>query len=394
MRYLFSLIFIAGIAFFVNQMYLTSPKVKKSQTTAPIPLVKTMPLVKEEARVFIEAYGTVIAAKRITLQAEVGGRIVQQSKNLQRGVLIPKDELVLRIDPREYKLVLQQRESEVEQAKFDIAVEEGRRAVAEREWKLMEQNVATSDPGKQLALRIPHQRKVKYQLQAAESLFTSAKLALSKTQIYSPFNALVISESIEEGQLVSPQTTLATLVGADLFWVQVSIPLAQLPRITFPKDAYLTGSPVQISVDTGGDQPILRSGYVARLLGELDPEGRMARVLIGIDDPLLLKKQESFPSQITEPDALLLGTYVRVAIDANVLKDVIAIPRVALREGNIIWVADVQNKLQMREVQVKWQREEDILIAAEIEEGDQLITSRLSSPLPGIDIRTENHEAR
>ena len=88
----------------------------------------------------------------------------------------------------------------------------------------------------------------------------------------------VREEVIDIGQLISPQSRLASLVGSDAFWVQVSLPYADLRRIAIPDVNATEGSRVLIRQDLGGET-IERQGRVIRLQYDLEPMGRMARVL-------------------------------------------------------------------------------------------------------------------
>jgi hypothetical protein len=109
----------------------------------------------------------------------------------------------------------------------------------------------------------------------------------------------------------------------------------------------------------------------------------MARVLIVIDDPLNLQEGAS-------KGRLLLGSYVKVKIDAGYFDKVYSIPRPAMREGDVIWVQDNEDKLQIRPVQIVWRRKDEVLAKIDFKEGDRLILSRLQSPLPGIEVRDIN----
>ena len=125
----------------------------------------------------------------------------------------------------------------------------------------------------------------------------------------------------------------------------------------------------------------MRKGQVLRLMGELDPEGRMARLLIVIDDPLNLRSGE-------HDGKILLGSYVQVRIDGGYIDKVYSIPRPALREGDVIWVQDNESKLQIRTVSVVWRRADDVLVHVDLRPGEKLILSRLQSPLPGIQVKS------
>jgi multidrug resistance efflux pump len=110
----------------------------------------------------------------------------------------------------------------------ELELEKGRGDVAQREWQILRSDSdANLAP---LALRSPQLVAAKQSLAGAQANLKQAELALSRTHFTAPFNALVLDESIEVGQVVAPGAPLATLIGTDRFWVSVSLPVDELGR--------------------------------------------------------------------------------------------------------------------------------------------------------------------
>jgi RND family efflux transporter MFP subunit len=374
----FLILLLALVAAFA--LYKTSPKTGKTVSKRPVPFVRTVPLEPARKEVFVEAFGTVVPAQRITLQSEVAGRIIDQNPELTPGGLIRQGDMVVQIDPADYELLVREYRAEMEEALFELELEQGKQVIAKREWELLEKEIEISS-GKSLALREPHLRLVEAKLEKAKSRLAVAELALERTSIAAPFNVLVLEEFVDTGQLVGTQTTLATLVGTDRFWVQVSVPVASLGRISFPGGAERHGSEVQVIFEPVSGPPVVRRGHVVRIMGDLDPEGRMARILVAIDDPLNLEAGSMGAERI------LLGSYVKVRIAAGRFDTVYSVPREALREGDVVWVKDSGGTLRIRPVRVVWRLKDDVLVDADLEPGDELIMSRLHAPLPGMAVQ-------
>jgi len=385
MKYIISvLIIILALAAAVG-LYSTSPETKRSVPKRPVPLVETVEILPGKENVFIEAFGTVVPARSITLQSEVEGRIISQNPELIPGGLINMDDMLVQVDPADYELAVHQYRAELEEANFEFDLEKGKQVIAGREWTLMEKEIKTDEAGKSLALREPHLRLAKAKVDKAQSRLAAAELALKRTAVKSPFNAIVLEEFIDKGQLVNRQTPLATIVGTDQFRVQASVPVSVLQRIAAPEKTGQRGQSAEIMFEPVSGTPVIRSGHVLKIMGDLDPEGRMARLLIAIDDPLNLHSGSA--SDRTKGN-ILLGSYVKVMINAGSFNNVYTIPRQALREGDVIWVKDSDDTLQMRQVNVIWRRKDNVLANVELDPDEELILSRLQSPLPGIKVKS------
>ena len=137
---------------------------------------------------------------------------------------------------------------------------------------------------------------------------------------------------------------VADLVATDRYRVQVSVPVDHLGRIDIPRRRGDRAAMATVFYRDG----VEISGRVVKLLGDLETEGRMARLQIIVDDPLGLK----------DPDAarppLLLGEFVRVAIQGRPLAKAFRISRAALRDNTAVWIATADNTLDIRTVQTVW----------------------------------------
>lgn len=354
----------------------STPKANRKKPIKEAPLVTTRTLESSVEQVTVSAMGTVIPAVELSLQTEVSGRIISVHKNFELGSRIAHGDKLLVLEPADYQLAVAQAESQLADAAYELAIEEGNQEIAVQEWELYDNKEAASEKDKELALRKPHLLKAQAEYNAARAGLAQAELDLQRTLLYAPFDALVTAKSAEPGGYLSAQETVATLVGTDRYWVQVSLPVDRLSWIAIPQQPGEKGS--QVKVNSGEKWKI---GTVVKLLGDLEEQGRMARLLVEVVDPLDLEK----PAAKREP--LLLGEYVRVEINGKRLGDVVSIPRSALRDGNRIWLIDQQQELQIATVDVLWRDSERVLLRNSLPQKMQLITSNLSSPVAGMPLR-------
>jgi len=213
-------------------------------------------------------------------------------------------------------------------------------------------------------------------LKAAQSSLKKAQLDLTRTTLRAPFNAMVVSENVDSGQLISPQTPVARLVGTDEYRVQMSVPVVSL-RTVRARTADRPGSEAMI-IQQVGNETIERRGEVIRQLPDLDPGGAMARLLISIDNPL--GEEGDLP--------LLLGSFVKVAIEAQPIDNAIRLPRVALRNGRYVYVMNDQNLLEIRDVQIAWTEPEAVLVVGGLLPNERVVISRIATPVPNMLLRT------
>lgn len=362
----------------------SKPEAQRAERAVEGALVEAITVEPRQHEVNLIAQGTVIPARRVIVQPEAAGRITWLNPALVPGGRLRKGEKLARIDAREYELAVEARRAEVSRARTELRLERSRQSVAEKEWQMFGERenatAATEEEGGVLALRQPQLETAKVAVESAQSALNQAELTLSKTTIVAPFNALVVQETAELGQLVTQQAQLATLVGTDQFWVQVAIPVEALGAIDIPGvRGQGEGSLARVYQQVGTTR-IEREGRVVQLLADLDAGGAMARILVAIDDPLGL----------TRPDGelpMLLNSYVSVEIGARPIENAFEIPRAALREGSRVFVVTAENTLGIRPVTIVWRREKSVIVSSGIAPGDRVITSRIAAPAEGMPVR-------
>ena len=366
---------IAGAVYLKN----TGPEAPLKFPEKEVPLVQTIVVHSGSRRASVPAMGTVVPSREIMLKSRVSGEIVFAHPEFVDGGLIRKDEVILEIDPADYALIVTQRESGLTEARYELQLELGRQDVAEREWKILNGDAPADPSDESLALRKPHLEKARADLKAAEADLEKARLDLARTRITAPFDAVVRSRNVEIGSQTTAGELLATLVGTDSYWIQASISVSRLKWIQAPRKTGQPGSPVRVFYSEGRE----RRGTVIRLLSDLQTDGRLARLLIEVPDPLNIR---SAPANLPP---LLLGEYVRLEIEGLEMANAFVIPRPALRDGSRIWVANADSRLEIRSVEPVWSDEKTIYLNQGLVDGEQLIVSDLAVPVDGMELRIE-----
>lgn len=326
----------------------------------------------EQRTVLVTASGTVSASRQVLLSSQVSGKVTWASPELVEGGLLRKGEPLLHVDDRDYRIAMEREQSRVEQLALELQLEETRGQIAEEEWKLL--GNGRSETESPLALRKPQLENAKRQHQAAQLAVRQAALQLERTRIATPFDAMVMAENVEIGQVVAPGAQIATLIGTDRFWVKVSVPVAKLQWLKL-RDGNQPGSTAHVFQNVSSDQRIHRTGEVLRIAGPLDPKTRTANVIVEIAKPLE-----------GHPVPLLPGAFVDVEIEGQAADSMFVLPREALYEGGRVWLIDGSNRLQPKNVDIAWSTADQVFVREGLEEGDRILTTALSTPIAGMEV--------
>ncbi len=333
-------------------------------------------------RIDVAAQGTVVPAQRVVVQPQVSGRIDAVAANLAPGTILRAGDLIFAIEDADFKLAVAKATAAVAEAAAQMELEQGRGRVAEREWELFQDELDAEQKAASLALREPQLRSRLSAVQTARANLARARLDLERTVVRSPFNAVVLSESIEVGQIVTPQSQAVTLAGTDAFWVRAAVRTDELDQLRVPGlygAAHGSRALVRLDAENGDVLP----GRIVRLLGDLDTAGRMARVLVEVADPLGLG---SGAGRGDRRGLLLLDSYVDLMLEGATVRDLFEVPREWLHEGgNLRMYSD--GRLELRPVEVAWRFEDSVCIAGGLNEGEMVVTSRLATPIEGMKLR-------
>lgn len=325
------------------------------------------------------AAGTVVPAHTLVVQPEVQGRIRSRHPALEVGGHVREGEVLVRLDDRDHRLAVADARVALENARTHVELEAGRAELARLEWE----QFGDEEPSP-LALREPQRRQAELQVEAARQTLQRAELQVERTTVRASLNAVVREAGAEPGQLVGPQSVLATLVGTDRFDVQISLPADDLRWLTIPGVNAGEGEGGQVRVRQGD---LVREGRIHRLMSDVDSAGRMARLLITVEDPLDLDKPEG------ERQPLLLGAWVDVELPSHASSSVVWLPREALRDGGRVFLADSDDRLRIQTVTFAWREADRVAVAEGVAPGDRVILSRLPSPVEGMRVRLEAPDA-
>ncbi len=379
------IIFVIGISI-AKYLINNKPQTKKRAPKKTVTVVQTIPLARSDSFIKVSGVGTVTPAKTINLQAQVSGIATYVNSKLIPGGIIKKGETIIKIEDHDYKIQQTLKESMLNKALADLAIEQGQQAIAADEWKLIQefsknkdsQSTTALGAASDLVLRKPHLEKIKASVASARAELDQARLNIQRTSVKAPFNAIVSEKNIAQGSLISTQTAIAKLVGIDEYWVEILIPAGKLPYINISSNNNLNELPkVKISY-TGNNNSIEYQGKILKLLSQVDSKGLMANILISVTDPLGFKNSH-FP--------LLLGSSVKAEIRGRQLKGYFKIPRDAVLDNGRILLAKDNNTLEIRDIVIAWKSKEWVYIKDGLKVNENLIISPVPAPINGMPIK-------
>lgn len=379
-KYLISAVILAGsVGLCVLMVMLKQPPADREVVNLT-GTVTVLPAEPFDGSLNIEVSGVVEPHREVKLSAQVSGEIAEKSPESRAGNFVREGDLLMTIDPRDYELEIDrlnaelaqseavinelndeltglERSREILQKDYDLQLAElARRRSAKSALSQSELDQAQRDAMAvertlielQNSIRLSNTRKVRLSsgIDLSNSMLDKAKLNLQRTRIVAPFDGVIVSDPVEEGDFVRVGDPL--LVYEDTSKADVKCSLRgrqvlqilkyQVPDSRFQTDpltaAYqLPPTPVKI-VAQSGDDTVQWEGILQRFDGiGFDEQTKMIPVRVVVDDPV--------SDWIGRPVALVRQMFVNVVIslDTAGARDevLLVIPEVALQPGNFVW---------------------------------------------------------
>jgi len=374
----------------------------------------------ENISVSLNAYGEVRALNTVSLAAEVSGKIVKIHPRLEVGEIIPKGDMLFRIDPRDYSGSVRQAQASADQWKNSISRLRKQYAMDKQRLKTLERNrdltkaeferirrlfrqdsVGTRsgvdaaerafnsamDMADQMAQTIDlypiRIKEAESSLRAAKASLSIANVGLERCEVRSPFNGRVKALSLELGQYVSPGVSVVTL--ADDSVLEIHLPLDTRDArewLRFDADAETSDTdgawfsrlyPARCNIRwTENRDDHQWEGRLHRVIN-FDPQTRTLTVAVRIE------AKNALPHDAGKLP-LVEGMFCSVEIPGKILSNVIRLPRWAVSFENTVYVSH-DNRLKTVPVKVARIQDEETFVSEGLRPGDMVITTRLVDPL-------------
>ena len=384
LKILLSVLIVTGAVVVYRHQINTSPRAGRKKPPRQAKLVQVIPVLKEGCNTTVKGNGLVMPAQQVTLHPQVIGKIVEVSTDVVPGGYVQAGQKLMAIDHRDYEIQVRQRQSEVARAVKDLKVEQGNQAVAKQEYKILDEVITDED--RELVLREPQLLSAQAAKESAQAALEKAKLDLARCDIVAPFNAVIQQKHNDLGASVSINSQLVTLIGTDEAWIEAKVFATQLKWLNIPKRNGDLGANVTIrNIGVWGEEQF-RTGRVLCLLGELETQGRLARLLVTVDDPFCLKPQNQNLPQ------LLMGSYISAEIEGQTLSDVFPIQRSHLRDNDTVWIMGDDGQLEIRQVRIVFRGPDRVYVTEGLVENEKLVVTDIAAPVAGMPLRVDGIE--
>ena len=366
--------------FLAVMMNVLQPDAEKTSEPEAAIAVKTEIVTKAQLAMHVESQGIVAPRTRTRIISEVSGLVLDVADAFVVGGTFKAGDMLLKLDPTDYEVALQRAKAKVISFKALMELENARSVQAEKEWGMTGRPTSEAPL---LALRRPYLLEAEANLLQAKAEVRQAEIKLSKTIIRASYAGMVSEKLADIGQFVTMGTAIGETFAID--FVEIRLPLSE-------KDlTMMDGLSSQVELRkkqitlTGTVDGTVTSwlATLARSEGVVDELNRSQYIVARVADPYGLDDSDR---QVP----LRVGTFVKASIQGKVLKDVFKVPRSALLEGSRIGLVDDQALLKIISVEVASTDDNHYYISEGLQDGHQIVTSALGTPIEGLKLRIKN----
>ncbi len=335
----------------------------------PVPEVETITAKEADLKVMIPAQGTVEPATVTRAAAEVEGTVIAVSPDYKVGGNFKEGDILLEIDPSDYKAALAQAEASLADAKLQVAQEEMRAEQAERDWERIARPDQTPND---LVRRLPQLAAARAKVEAMQAAVNRAMRDLERTRLRAPYDGRIREKLVDLGTHVAKAGPLAEFYATKILEVRLPVPRQDADFFD------LRGQ--EIVLRESGGRGRTWKAVVDRTEGEIQRANRSIMVVARIDG--------------SQPDAPLPGQFVHTGIEGIVIEKVVRVPRRAFVKSNRVMVVGDGHTVTTREVKIARTEQDDVLVSEGLKDGERLCVTALTAVIEGMEVKVVSHDGK
>ena len=355
----------------------------------------------------ISAYGEVVAQRDVELRALVAGPVVAVGENFVNGGTVRTGDLLVEIDPFEYRAAVTEAEASLAEARAQRAETEAElgaeaaglvedrtqlalaeRELARREALLAKGTAAQKTVDDALVRRSERARAVsaterrvaglRARLARQDAVIARSRVALERaerdlenTRLIAPFDGYLTGVSAALGKRLGVNDRVVRLLDQARLDIRIHLSDGDYGRLV-SSAAGLRGRPVEVTWRAGERNFPFRA-VIQRADGEVDAASGGVRVYARIED-----------AGARVP--LRPGAFVEVRIPDRVYRGATRLPETALVGGDTVY-AVVEGRLEPRPVALLARVGNDVVVSGGIAEGERIATTRFPEIGPGVKVQ-------
>ena len=323
--------------------------------------VEIAKIVPAEHQINFDVTGILKARTNVDIIPNINGRILEINEQFFAGGSFKADEILFKIDPRNFAFEVSRLKAQVAAANTVLALEKAESKAAIAEWNQLKPDQAVP----MLVARKPHVLEAESNLESAKAQLGLAQLNLARTDFKLPFDGKVLSTQLAVGQYAVTGQKYGEAFETASLEAKASLSDGQLKWLLSDKNLEVT-----ISATHLGERKNYR-GFLKRNASFLDEETRLAAVNFGILD---------------EIGTLLPGTFLDINIKGSTLNNVILVPIQALQKEGNIWLIDKDNNLKSVIPEIIYSDDKKMVLKSISEEQIRIVTSYVSGAENGMGV--------
>src|SRR6266852_6102386 len=340
-------------------------KPKQSAAPPPKPAVGVRAVAMKGVNQTFEFVGRIKAVNKVEVRARVEGFLEQVL--FREGQDVKTGDLLYQIEKVQFQALVDQAKANLASAEAEVTNDQLQYA---RQLELSKQQFSPQAVVDQRKATLDSDRAKVLQTRAA---LTQAEVNLDYTDIRSPIDGRIGRTAYTVGNLVNPASgVLATIVSQDPIYVLFPVSVRDLEIIREARrkeDGGLAKIEIRIRLSNGKDYP--------------------QRGVWNLTDPLVDQQTDTLIMRATipNPEGLLIDwQFVTAAIRERRDEPRLVIPQSALQidqSGYYALVVDGEHKVEQRRVQTGPNQDTDVVIAAGLREGENVIVDGVQKVRPG-----------
>ncbi|CDZ93324.1 MdtA/MuxA family multidrug efflux RND transporter periplasmic adaptor subunit [Pseudomonas saudiphocaensis] len=314
--------------------------------------VRVAPAEQGRFEVYVKALGTVTPLNTVNVRSRVAGELMDI--HFDEGQRVKAGDLLAVIDPRPYKIALQQAEGTLQQNR---ALLQNAEVDLKRYQGLYDDDsIAKQTLDTQRALVSQYQGT----LAANQAAVNEARLNLQFTEIRAPIDGRVGLRQLDLGNLVAANdaTPLVVITQTQPMAISFTLPEGELPPVL---SRFRRGEELAVQAWDRGERMLFGEGVLESLDNQIDTTTGTLKLKARFDN---------------EAELLIPNQFVNVRLRVETLQDATLIPSEALQfgsRGHFAYVVGEDNKVQLRILEVGPSNGEHTVILAGLAEGERVV---------------------